>query len=482
MTRGIYRLALALLTPLLLLTTACDDNTASIGIYPTSDGITNSTAIYQLTTQSLKLDSVVANSTTSYLGNITDPETGTDITADFAAQFHTFENYSLPDKSLMMGDVNGVDTKGVLQCDSVEIRLYFKEYYGDDNNPMKIEVYELDINNVISEDSTYYTDVDLSQYIAKDAKPLTSRVITSMDYNLSESDLNSSSHSHNVRLMMDKEFGQNIIEKYYEDPANFKDSYHFIRNVFPGLYFKTTNGRGTMLSIYVGTCNVYFHYGESDTDTTYVGLARFAATPEVIQCTRFINGDMNSLIADKSCTYLKTPAGICTEMKLPIDEIFSDEHASDSISMASVTLTRYNKIQDNYQLGTPSELLMVRKEDYHSFFEENRTADSRTSYTTSFNSTYNTYTFNNICRLLTYCEREKIAEAQKEGISEEEWVAKHPDWDKVLLIPVVTSSNSQSTTGTNTQVSVNHDMNLNSIRLVGGDTKIDMQVVYSHFE
>ena len=33
----------------------------------------------------------------------------------------------------------------------------------------------------------------------------------------------------------------------------------------------------------------------------------------------------------------------------------------------------------------------------------------------------------------------------------------------------------------NTQVSVTHDLSLNSIRLIGGDTKIKMQVVYSRF-
>ncbi len=467
---------LSLLMLAVMTLAACDDNTSSMGIYPITDAVTNSTSIFQLTTRSVKMDSVVASSTISYLGDITDPETGTDIKADFAAQFYTFENYTFPDKSLMMGNVDGVDTKGVVQCDSVEVRLYFDDYYGDDNNPMKVDVYELDKDNVLSEDSTYYSDVDLSQYIAANAKPLASRVFTPMDYNLGEADLSSSSHSHNVHLMLPPEFGQRIMEKYYEDPTNFQDSYHFIRNVFPGLYFTTSNGRGTMLSVYVGTCNVYFHFGEIESDTTYVGLARFAATPEVIQSTHFENGDMNTLLEDNSCTYLKTPAGICTEMTLPVDEIFGGEHLTDSVSMASVTVTRYNKEQDDYQLGTPTELLMVRKQDYNAFFRENKVSDDRTSYTTDFSSTYNTYTFSNICRLLAYCKHEKASKAAAEGLSEEEWAAQNPDWNKVLLVPVTTSSNSSGT-----EVSVNHDMGLNSIRLVGGDTKINMQVVYNKF-
>ncbi len=475
MMRTLNRLSFILL--MAYAAASCDDNTSGIGIYPVTDGITNSTAVYQLTTRSVKMDSVVANSTTSYLGNIIDPETDVEVRAEFATQFYTAENYEFPAKSLMIGSVDGVDERGVVQCDSAEIRIYFDTYYGDGNNPMKMELYELDMDNILEEDSIYYTDMDLSAFVAPDAEPLGARVFTPLDYNLSTTDLTSSTHSHNVRIMLDKELGQRIMDKYYEDPTNFKDSYHFIRNVFPGLYIKTTNGQGTMLSVYVGTCNVYFRYGDAEEkDSVYVGMSRFAATPEVIQTTYFSNGDMTSLIEDNTCTYLKTPAGICTEMTLPIDEVFSGEHAVDSVSMASVTLTRYNKEQNDYQLGTPGTLLMVRKGEYSTFFKENKVSDDRTSYTTSFSSTYNTYTFDNICRLLAYCKHEKMTEAANAGISEEEWAEQNPDWNKVLLIPVTTSSNTSGT-----EVSVNHDMGLNSIRLVGGDTKIDMQVVYSRF-
>ncbi len=472
--RLLYKLCFGLIVAYAV--ASCDDNTATIGIYPITDGITNSTSIYELTTRSLKMDSVVANSTVSYLGNITDPETGIDVSSEFAAQFYILEDYDLPKKSLMLGTVDGVEQSGVVQCDSAEVRLYFESYYGDDNNPTKVEIYELDINNILSEDSTYYTDMDLSTFVEPDAEPLCSRMFTPMDYNLSSTDLTSSTHSHNVRVMLDKEFGQRILEKYYEDPTNYKDSYHFIHNVFPGFYFKT-NGEGTMLYVYVSTCNLYFHYmDEADEDSVYVGMARFAATPEVIQTTHFTNGNMDSLLDDNTCTYLKTPAGICTEITLPIDEIFSGEHATDSVSMASLTLTRYNKEQSDYQLGTPGTLLLVRKGDYSSFFEEGKVSDNRTSYTTDFSSTYNTYTFDNICRLLAYCKHEKMTEAANAGITEDEWAELNPDWNKMLLIPVTTSTNTSGS-----QVSVNHDLSLNSIRLVGGDTKLNMQIVFSKF-
>lgn len=461
---------------------SCDDNTSSMGLYPTSEGISNSTGIFQLSTRSVKMDSVIANSTISYLGKVTDPETGTDITAEFAAQFQTFENYAFPRKELMIGTVNGKEQRGVVQCDSIEVRLYFKNYYGDKDNPIKLEVYALDDKKILSEDSTYYADVDLSQYIAG-KQPIATRMFTPRDFSLNSSTLNSSTYTHNVRIILDKEIGQHIMEKYYEDPKNFQDSYNFIHKVFPGLYFKTSGGKGSMLSVYVGTCNLFFRYGDEEGKETYSGMARFSATPEVIQATQFSNGDLTELLVDNSCTYLKTPAGICTEMTLPIDEIFSGTHAGDSLSLASVTLTRYNKDQDDYQLSTPSELLMVRKQDYKTFFANNQVTDNRTSYSTEFSSVYNTYTFTNISRLLSYCKQEKTAKAKAAGLSESAWTEQNPDWNKVLLIPVVTSNVSSSTSSTTStqQVSVNHDMSLTSARLVGGQTKIDMQVIYSKF-
>lgn len=473
-----------LLSPLAMLSfAACDDTTDTLGIYSSGDVITNSTEVFNVTTRSLKLDSVVANSSKNYLGCVTDLETGTDITADFAAQFYCFEDYNLPLRENMVGDVDGVPTKGIVQCDSCEVRLFFDSYYGDENNPMKLHVYELDRSNILSEDSTYYTDVDLRQYLPANATPLASRVFTPKDYNESETTLSGSSYDNNVRIVLPRELGQRLLEHYYANSDDFANSHRFIRNVFPGLYFRTSGGKGTMLSVYVGTMNIFYRYYDAEQDTTYEALTRFAATPEVIQSTHFDNENVDTLIANPTCTYLKTPAGICTEMTFPIDDLFAGQHATDSISKATITLVRYNKSQDDKQFGTPSELLMVRKRDMYRFFRKRSVADGRTSYTTSFNSTYNSYTFNNISRLLAYCKQEKMAGAKEMGISEDDWaqLPENRDWNKVVLIPVVTSTNSSSTATGSQQVSVGHDLSLGSIRLVGGNTQLKMQVVYSKF-
>ncbi len=463
---------------------ACDDNTSKLGIFSDTDGISNSYGVFDVYTNSLQMDSVLSNSVTSYLGSINDPETETTINANFAAQFHIFENYELPKKELMFphAERNDVETKKV-KCDAAEIRLYFENYYGDKNNPMKMQVFPLSSENIMEETMNFYTSTDLEQFVAPGTEPVATKTFTPADYTLTDAELNSSSYSQNVKIELDAELGTKIMNMYYEHPEYFRDSYTFIRKVFPGLYFKIQHGTGTMLYVDVATINLNFtYYDEEKEDTTYSGLCRIAATQEVIQSTQFSNNNLKELVEDSTCTYLKTPAGICTEVRLPVSEIYK-EHPGDSISKAKLTLTKYNsKEETDYTLGTPSNLLLVRKKDMLSFFKNNEVADSKTAYTTSYDATYNTYTFPNLSRLISYCQHEKMQGMRDYNMTEEEWEAANPDWNRVVLIPVKISTSSDSY-GNSYLASVTHDMDMSSIRLVGGSqSPIKMQVIYSKFE
>lgn len=479
-TKGALATLIALAT---LLIAGCDDNTSTMGIPSKDEEVFPSYGTFLAYTHSEAMDSVLGNSTSSYLGSIDDPETGTRIRADFAAQFHTFENYSFPKFDLMFPDDGVKRNTDSIRCDSVEVRLYFSNYYGAKNAPLKLEVYPLDKNNVLQEEEDYYTDTDLDQFVLPGSEPIATKVFTTEDYNLADAERNSATHADNVRIMLPDTVGSLIMRAYYDHPEYFKDSYTFIRKVCPGFLFKIRSGNGSMLSVDVSTLNIYFNfYDKVKRDSTCSALARFAATPEVIQSTQFSNDDMQSLVEEDDCTYLKTPAGIMTVAQLPINEIYQN-HETDSVSRAQLTFTRLNNTKPSTQsLGIPQSLLLVRKADATSFFKKRSVADSKTSYTTSYSSTYNTYTFNNICRLISLCRKEKLAGMKAENLTEQEWEQKHPDWNKVVLIPVSIST-ATDTNGETHQVSVTHDMSMNSIRLQGGaNTPIKMQVIYSRFK
>jgi len=169
---------------------ACDNTTDNIGIYTDSDNINASYSIYEADTRSIVVDSVLSNSNSSYLGRITDPETGLPVKAEFLAQFSTLENYEFPPYDLIVKN-----QAGKIEADSIEIRLYYEKFYGDENNPMKVDVYELDTTHVVREDTTYYSNTDFSKYINHhNPNPIARKVFTTKDFTLSDTELESSSH------------------------------------------------------------------------------------------------------------------------------------------------------------------------------------------------------------------------------------------------------------------------------------------------
>lgn len=462
-TRYLFGLALAGIL------TACSEETGVLGITGEEDVLTSMTKTFGATTRSVPMGRVIADNTNAYLGCVTDPETGDTITATCAAQFYCLEDYQMPPKELLQSNENADGISVQQWCDSCEVRLYLKDVYGEKNNPMKLEVFMLDSNpdNMFNEDSVYYTDTDLMKFVPANSKPIAERVFTPRDYMLSEAELNDSKHTDNIVIPMPESLGQKIMDAYYQNPEYFANSYRFINNVFPGLLFRISNGEGTMLTTQVGVMNLFYDYTLAEKPDTIVnGLTRFAATPEIIQSSSFTNSNLDELINDDSFTCLKTPAGIATEMTLPIEEIF-EEHTGDSISLANITLMRYNKEQTDYQLGCPSKILMVRKKDAESFFANHKVADGKTSFLASFNASSNTYFFSNIARLISYCYEERKNQTEVDE-----------DWNKVLLIPVTTTSNTNGNV-----TSVTNEMALTSVRLQGGaNDRIPIQVVYTRYK
>ena len=470
--RALFSLSYLLLSFAFLLT-SCDDDTASIGVIPDADVITSTSESFTFTTRTVPVDAVIANSANCYLGQVEDPETGATVKAEFMAQFHTSEDYTLPEASTIVKN-----EQGELQADSVDVRLYYNSYFGDGTNPMTLAVYELDKDNLLREDVTYYSDINFADYVAPDAQPLAVKTFTPSNYALTESERTSTTYYNNVRVRLPISFGTRLLRAAMDHPEFFVDSWHFIHNVLPGFYFQLRGGTGTMLKLDVSALNVHFRYVHKD--STYNAVARFSATPEVIQSTGIINGDLSALLTnDKPYTYLKSPAALATEVTLPVDEIFAG-HEQDSVSRARIILTRFNATSDR-ALGVPGNLLMVRKADMSSFFAKRSVADGITTYTAVFENAYNTYTFPNISRLLATLFHEKQRGMAAEGLTSEQWNAAHPDWNRVVLLPVAVTTTTNQQTGITTQVSVNHDFSLNSIRLVGGTQPQQMQVIYSRY-
>lgn len=468
---------------------SCDTTTDTIGssLNDERDGLTISAQTYSVTSRSIVADSVLSRNTTGYLGKVRDPETGAYITGDFMAQFNSLEDFSFPNKdSLITTDANGKEQRGIIKADSCELRLFYNSLYGDSTQLMKLSAYEM--GKPMNEDRNYYSNFSPSDngYI-REGGLQRDKVYSLIDYNVKQSTRDTSTYTPYITIKLkgpytDKDgktydsYGTFIMQKYYDDPANFKNAFTFRNNIVPGFFFKHQSGVGNMAYISQSQLDVYFSHVEDD--SLYHSAAVFWGTEEVLQTSTITNDrkTMEKLANDETCTYLKTPAGIFTELTLPVEKIMKD-HENDTITSAKLVLQRLNnKTTSDYAFSVPSQILMIPKDSLHSFFENNDIYNNKNSFVTSWaynaaNGSFdNSYTFNNISGMISAmynCDR------------------KSTDWNKVVLVPVKVSTTTTSS-GSATVVKVTNDMSLTSTRLVKGtdsdDSPIKINIIYSRFK
>ena len=469
MKKGFSYLLLAIVT--LLTFTQCDDTTDMMGgsIVPGSDIITARTdTFYAQSRTILANDSILANTSDVYLGQFTDSESGTEFSSSFLTQFGCTEDFEFPDEGVI-GD----------SASYTKLRLYFDKYYGDSLNAMQCEVYELD--NTLKEGVPYYTNLDPDEFYDISSEPIASKTFNVIDFQVHDTVLNSENYTRHIEIPLPNSIGNRFVSKYYEKDAEgnhigkkyFANSEVFINEIFKGVYVKCTHGDGTVLRIYRTRLDVGFQWyiksssGQKDSIQTL--SAPFYSGKEILQTNKFDNKDLQPLVDRKEHTYIKTPAGLFTEVSLPIADIVEN---SDTINSAKISFTRYNE-ESGYSTVPHGKLLMVRKQDMHRFFVKNMLADNKTSYLALFAPKDNSYTFTNITNLLKHCYKE-----YSEGTaSDPEWESKHPEWNKVVLIPVTTTEDSNGSV-----VKIVHDISISSMRLRGGTGyDIPIEVVTSKF-
>ena len=490
------KLIMTVVALLIVAITSCTESTDRLGntLTTPADKFSVTADTFEVSTRSIKVDSVLSRSVYSYIGRLKDPETGSYITSDFMTQFNVLEKQSgkiFPNKQTIAD--KGGEYEAI--CDSCFIRVVVNSYQGDSLASMMLTMREL--GKPVKESGIYYTNFDPEEagYLRDDDKAIRQNVVYSMVdltendsvrnahntqgyYNTFEIPLNSAYTSINHEEF--NNYGSYVMSQYYSHPEYFKNSKAFIRNVCPGFYFQCKDGLGVMTEVAYVQLVIYYHYKIDD--VTYAEYASFNSTEEVLQTTHITNNkeSIDELIADNECTYLKTPAGIYTEVTLPIEDIKSG-HENDTITSARIVFSRMNE-KSRYSdivLEEPTSILMVEADSLYSFFEKNSIPNNKTSFLATFNTTYKTYTFNNLSTLINH-KFNKVRDyiTNKDGSIdwkllkqfEEEVDEKgnkvNDDWNKVVLIPVQVETSAASTTSTVSTVS--NEMNVNSVRLVGG--------------
>lgn len=482
----------------------CDDNTGTLGLgmLPESDqNINGRYTTYEVSTNSILSGPVYAKTSVGYVGKFTDKEFGA-YEASFLAQLNSPSGISFP--SVYDPEKN---PKGVMAGDSIhtaELILYYKSYFGDSISPCRMTVYKL--NAPLPQlPQTYYTNIDPKEYY--DSKQpekslLARKAYTAVDQSLSDSIRNDKDFYPNIRLTSDSitELGKRIYDLNRKHPEYFKSSEAFIDKVFKGIYVKNDYGNGTVLYVDQINLNVVIRCHEKDSlgnnlkkkngaDSLYYTTRTFATTKEVIQANRFENSSkLDKKAEETDCTYLKSPAGIFTQATLPVDDIY-EELINDTINAVKLTFNSYNQ-EDNgkFSMKAPTYVLLLREKERQSFFEENKLTDNITSYLAVHNAiisnkpTTNQYVFTNLTRLINTCVNEKQEAKKKEGAGWDEaaWEAENPDWNKVVLIPVLVQYDNSSNKN---MISIQHDLQPGYVKLEGGQNgpKLKLEVTYTNF-
>lgn len=471
-------------TIILALFTACDDTTDTLGSSLTNpaDNLSVSVDTFKLSTRSVKANAVLCRSLYGYLGKIKDPETGNYVTGDYLTQFSIPEvNFFPPIDSLY---------EKKIEADSIEVALYFTSFYGDSLTAMKTTLYEL--KKPQEESKKYYSDFDpFNEGFVRTNGLKATKTYNIIDYNYSDSLRHTDSWTKNILIPLKGEYtdkdgkvynnyGTYLMTKYYENPELYEDSYTFIHNVCPGFLIKSTGGLGAMVEVAISQMRIY--YKEYTNDKKYSIITPFYGTEEVLQGTRLTNNStaIDKLVEEKECTYVKSPAGIYTEITLPVIDIMKG-HEKDSISSARIVLQALNdKVESKYNLPKPKQLMLIESDSLKTFFEEGRITNNERTYLASYVAKQNNYTYTNISILL-----QRLYKDYTEGIKAEgqNWVLKHPDWNKVLLVPVTTETATTSSTTVTTRVT--HDLSMTSARLIGGtdnpNAPVKISIIYSKF-
>lgn len=437
---------------------ACDDTTEGIGGSITNkiDNINISNSAFNVTTKSIVADSVLSRNNMGLIGKMKDPETGNNVKGDYMTQLSVLPTFSVDTLDYIKQANNGS-----IEADSCYLLVSYNASYGDTIAPMKVTAYEM--TKPMSEDKEYYSNYDAFEkgWVNENNQHWSS------NYNLSNtSDVKNFKIYLNKKYTKDgktyKNYGSYIMQTYAEHPEYFKTNYKFLHKVCPGFYIKNVGGTGNMAKVWNTELIFYWTRKKTinkDSTAVSIGYNRFDGTEEVLQLNKIENDTENlKKLASKDqekCTYLKSPAGIFTEVTLPIDDIMKG-HEKDTLNTATISFPRLNnENEDNpYNFATPSTILMVQKDSLQSFFEKSKLADSRTSYTASYSSTgtyKNAYTFQNIANLVSAMYKNK---------------GKGENWNKVVLVPVNVITTTQ---GYTTVISkINHDMSLASTRLIVG--------------
>lgn len=338
---------------------------------------------FNLTGHSIEADSVRSRTITQLLGSLQAPGFG-ELSSSVVTQF-------MPAIAL---DTTGVTVDDI---DSLKLSMIYlpTDFTGDSIVPIGINVHRI----IKDLPSPIYSLFDPKGYYSD-------QIIGSTVYSMSWNALTSTEQaasSRSIDITLPRSLGQELFAAYKKNPAIFASPSQFAKDVFKGLYIKTSYGSGRILRVSKTLLNLYYHrtekVGTTDRDTIINCTGSyFAVTPEIVSNNNIkltLADDIKSMVA-KGNTVIAAPAGLDAEVVFPAREIIANYRKNITGLGIINSLTfelKLKEIENKYDFGLPGTLLMVLKKDKSKFFADNNIADGKTSFYATYNSITGSYIF-----------------------------------------------------------------------------------------
>lgn len=374
---------------------ACDDDLNSVGssMQPDSDDIFVGVDTVHITAKTVSLnDSVYARTTFGVLGEYTDPIFGK-IKSDYMSELYC------PDSMHFESDFQKIDSV------KFKIEFYHTDFTGDSINPMGITIYEVNKKNL---DENYFTNINPTDYCSM------SKILAQGAFTIKDLPTNTDSYTsyiyREIRIKASNSLGQRFYDEWKNsNGATFRSS-EALREFFKGIYVTSTFGTGSLINVSSTTFDIYYSYksglaADGVSDSIRSTYFRLPVTPEVIQLNHIQND--KSVIAqltasDSIRSYTKSPAGVCTELTIPLKEIMEKTGSGNIVNSATFKLKGFTEEEEKSGLNRPTYLLFVNKDSISDYFVNNKVPNAKTSFLMVKSSTYNnTYTFSSGTALST---------------------------------------------------------------------------------
>lgn len=385
----------------ILLVSACNES-SEIGNSLSQEAVTIVVDTNFHVTGSTLRNNVVQSRTLSQLIGKLEAEGYGNISSDFVGQL--MPSLALDTTNLTLDDIDSV---------KIFMQMVKGNFVGDSLVPMGLSIYRL------REDLPYpiYSDFNVEGYY--EDKAMASGVYTASVVN--EPDSIQELGLVYTYMHLPVELGRELYSAYLDNPGVFANPSVFARDVFKGLYIRSSYGSGRIADFSSTSLRYYYHRNEWNEDSARYDLVKyvgdyFAVTPEVVVNNNIVYTPAKELtdMIDAGDQLVVAPAGYEVELRFPAPEVIASYNKYSDRMRVLNTVTfeiPVEVIENEFDIAPPPYLLLVLKDKKDEFFSKNQLTDNVTSFYAEYSATNRKYTFN-VMRsfILDLMEKETIDE------------------------------------------------------------------------